>query len=221
MIGDTLLRQTTIGLLLVLGVASPTAAQDSQRALAAFKRSDYPAAFREWLPLAEKEHANAQFHLGLMYENGLGVPQDYSRAASWYGKAASQGHKDSQNNLAFLYLKGLGVKQNHDRAMHWYRKAAENRGRTSGAPLPSRRGEFQLQLGSVKSKIQAMKEAQRLNRIHRSVLGNLEVKPVRVDLGKRGVYYRLRTTPIGDRASAGALCREISHRNQNCIVTKP
>lgn len=35
--------------------------------------------------------AEAQFNLGIMYHNGLGVPQDYAQAVAWYRKAAAQG----------------------------------------------------------------------------------------------------------------------------------
>ena len=37
---------------------------------------------KEWRPLAEKGDARAQYHLGLMYENGEGVPQDDEKAVT-------------------------------------------------------------------------------------------------------------------------------------------
>jgi len=40
-------------------------------------------------PLAGE--ADAQFLLGLMYDNGEGVPQDYKQAIKWYTKVAEQG----------------------------------------------------------------------------------------------------------------------------------
>ena len=65
-----------------------------------------------------------------------------------------------------------------------------------------------------------MKEARRLNRVHRAVLGNLKIKPVRIDLGKRGIFYRLRTGWFNDRVAANSLCRQFAARNQGCIVVR-
>lgn len=216
-----MLGRTAIGLLFGLVVALPATAQDQQKAQAAFERSDYAVALKEWRPLAKRGNASSQFNLGLMYENGLGVPQDHVQAVTWYRKAAEQGHADAANNLGSLYDKGLGVKQNRAQAAVWYRKAAKGQLAAPNALSTASRGDFQVQLGAVKSQVRALKEARRLTRIHKSALGNLKIRPVRADLGKRGIVYRLRTVPLSDRASAGALCREISLRNQGCIVIKP
>jgi len=43
--------------------------------------------------------ANAQCNLGLRYDNGQGVKQDYTEAARWYRKAAEQGYALAQFNL--------------------------------------------------------------------------------------------------------------------------
>jgi len=42
---------------------------------------DPTAELRQW---AEQGDVHAQYHLGDMYENGRGVPQDYSEAVQWY-----------------------------------------------------------------------------------------------------------------------------------------
>ncbi|MSR43556.1 MAG: hypothetical protein EXS19_05920, partial [Pedosphaera sp.] len=39
----------------------------------------------------EKGDASAQYNLGVMYANGLGVPKDEVEAVKWYRKAADQG----------------------------------------------------------------------------------------------------------------------------------
>lgn len=44
---------------------------------------------------ANKGDADAQFHLGLMYGNGEGTPQDYKQAVKWYTKAANKGDADA------------------------------------------------------------------------------------------------------------------------------
>ncbi len=56
----------------------------------AYSRGDYAGALREWRPLAEQGDASAQSFLGIMYVEGLGVPQDYSKAHMWFNLAASR-----------------------------------------------------------------------------------------------------------------------------------
>ena len=56
--------------------------------LAAYERGDYATALREWRPLAEQGNAKAQVNLGVMYETGQGVPQDYREAVAWYRGSA-------------------------------------------------------------------------------------------------------------------------------------
>ena len=51
---------------------------------------------------AERGSAIAQNFLGLYYEKGLGVPQDYAKAIKWYRKAAEQGEPRSQHNLGVI-----------------------------------------------------------------------------------------------------------------------
>ena len=80
---------------------------------------------------------------------------------------------------------------------------------------------YRVQLGAGKSKAHTTREAGRLSRVHKAVLGNLKIAVVRADLGERGVYYRLRVGPLADRASAHALCRKLSAFQQSCIVIKP
>ena len=45
--------------------------------LDAANKGDYKTAFSLWKPLAEQGYAKAQYNLGVMYEKGQGVPQDY------------------------------------------------------------------------------------------------------------------------------------------------
>ncbi len=327
---------------LTLAFSMPAAAQEFEQGLAAQKRGDFTAAYRIWHPLAERGDGAAQNAVGLLYDNGEGVPQDHGRALAWYRKAARQGHADAQYNLGLMYANGLAVRQNYDTALMWYRKAAAQGHREAkvnldvlylmghvtrkgesqyaqtqrarsdlknlkttkntassasspqktgarpeaqavahavpagksvsrsvegdqataeardartdvaaignasprsgagpaGAPSPAKAsgaaenplmdksqppapsGDFRVQLSSVKTKLRAMKEASRLKQAHESLLGPLEIEPVRADLGDRGVFYRLRAGPLSDWDSAKSLCRALSSRNQGCIVVK-
>jgi len=69
-------------------------------------------------------HALAQKSLGFAYANGLGVGQDYAKAAQWHHLAAEQGDIDAQHNLGYLYAGGFGVEQDDVQAYMWYSIAA-------------------------------------------------------------------------------------------------
>ena len=74
---------------------------------------------------AEQGDAFAQWLLGLMYDNGLGVPQDAKEAVKWFRKAAEQGYAPAQYNLGVRYSNGQGVLKDYKEAVKWIRKAAE------------------------------------------------------------------------------------------------
>lgn len=99
-------------------------AQDFDKGVGAYDRSDYATALQEWVPLAERGDMNAQFNLGRMHENGKGVPQSDSEAINWYRKAAEQGHELAQFSLGGMYRFSQGVPRDYVEAAHWYLKAA-------------------------------------------------------------------------------------------------
>jgi TPR repeat protein len=108
---------------------------DFEAGMAAYHRGDYATALREWQRLAEQWQAEeAQFNVGLLYENGQGVPQDYVQARQWYAKAAAQGYAGAQSNLGRLYEFGHGVTQDYVQAYMWYILGAAQ-GDTLGAAL--------------------------------------------------------------------------------------
>ncbi|MGB8046470.1 MAG: hypothetical protein WCF53_00985 [Pseudolabrys sp.] len=80
-------------MILMLSFAVSGAAGPSEDADAAMKRHDYKTALRLIRPLAEQGDANAQYNLGVFYDNGLGVPQDRIRAYMWLSLAAMQGRE--------------------------------------------------------------------------------------------------------------------------------
>ncbi|WP_143541464.1 tetratricopeptide repeat protein, partial [Rodentibacter genomosp. 1] len=74
---------------------------------------------------AEQGHANAQFNLGLMYEKGRGVKQDYIQAKKWYEKASEQKHAAATTNLGYLYENGYGTRQDKYKARELYGKGCD------------------------------------------------------------------------------------------------
>ena len=84
--------------------AAPRSIEDGN---AAYTNQDYPRALQIWRPLADQGKASAQNGLGLLYENGQGVPQDYAEAARWYRKAADQGNTIARHNLEAARARSL------------------------------------------------------------------------------------------------------------------
>lgn len=78
-----------------------------------------------FLPKEELDCVKCQYNLGVMYNDGLGVPVDYEKARKWYAKAAEHGFADAQNNLGCMYVKGEGVPVDYVSARRWFTKAAE------------------------------------------------------------------------------------------------
>ena len=64
----------------------------------AYQNKDYTTALKEWKPFADQGIADAHYNLGLMYDNGQGVIQNYARAHMWWNIAASQGNKNALDN---------------------------------------------------------------------------------------------------------------------------
>ena len=73
---------------------------------------------------AEQGNATAQNRLGLLYNQGQGVPQDRILAKQWFEKAAEQGDAGAQVNLGTLYLLGQGALESDQMALFWFRRAA-------------------------------------------------------------------------------------------------
>ena len=106
-----MLKRYAMAIVLTLFSVIPSVAGDSNT-------------FAETKKRAEQGDAGAQFHLGLMYGNGEGVPQNYEQAIKWYTRAAEQGLAQAQHNLGLIYEQGQGVK-NYQQAIKWYTKAGE------------------------------------------------------------------------------------------------
>ncbi len=63
--------------------------------------------------------------LGVMYAQGIGVPQDDKQAMKWYRVAAEQGFDKAQFHLGAMYDKGTGAPEDDKEAIKWFRLAAE------------------------------------------------------------------------------------------------
>jgi TPR repeat protein len=120
----TMSKQLACLAVLMMLAASPVAAADFQKGVAAYERGDYATALKAWRPLAEQGHADAQYKLGGLYELGIGLPQDDASAARWYRAAAEKGNDRAQHKLGAKYERGRGVPQDYVLAHKWQNLAA-------------------------------------------------------------------------------------------------
>ena len=148
-------RRVALSVLMICLFITVSVWADYQKGAEAYERGDYKTALQEWRPFAESGDPQAQFRLGLMYENGWGVNQDGEEAVKWFRRASKQGHAraeqhlaamvgidlkgiaqllragaelgyaTSQNNLGSMYRRGYSVPQDYKEAVKWFRKAAE------------------------------------------------------------------------------------------------
>jgi hypothetical protein len=119
------------------------------KAEAAYRKSDYWTLLDLLRELTSKDSgfleaqrkaaaqgsATAQGFLGVLYEEGIGVPRDPKEAVKWFRKAADQGDAVAQKYLGDVYRQGSAVRADFREAMKWYGKAAQQGDGTAQAML--------------------------------------------------------------------------------------
>jgi hypothetical protein len=89
--------------------------------------TDWYAAFRVWLPLAEDGDPKAQYNIGRCYNRGDGVDQDSSKAKFWYLSAAEQNDPRALFNLYIFFSDENSSENDVEKAERYLEKAAEMR----------------------------------------------------------------------------------------------
>lgn len=100
-------------------------ADELDTAYSSVSEGDYESAVSLFEDLAVKGDARAQYELGRLYYQGLGVSQNYNEASHWYSRSGRQGNADAQYSLGNMFLMGEGVDQDDAKAIAWYEKAAD------------------------------------------------------------------------------------------------
>ena len=100
-------------------------AEDLPAANDAFERGEYVTALELYETLAAQGEAEAQFQLGLMYQQGLGTDVDGQMAQRYYEQAADQQSPQALDALGTLHLRGEGVIQNFKESLRLFQQAAE------------------------------------------------------------------------------------------------
>lgn len=88
----------------VFALIAAFAVQAEEPGREAFVAGDYAKALEIWRPMAEEGDARAQFNVGLIYDEGLGVERDREKAREWWSMAAEQGLLTAGYNLALLEI---------------------------------------------------------------------------------------------------------------------
>ena len=88
----------------------------------------------------------------------------------------------------------------------------------TAARTPS--GAYVVQVAALKVRDGARSAWARLQRSHPGLLGDKQLTVKKVDLGARGIFFRVRAGFFADRAGASALCRALKARQQDCLVAK-
>lgn len=87
----TTLKRFALAALAMLMTATTALAEDEvsySDGLAAFSQKQYAVAIQIWEPLAQGGHVGAQFNMGRMYDEGVGVVENDVTAVYWYKLAA-------------------------------------------------------------------------------------------------------------------------------------
>jgi hypothetical protein len=78
--------------------------------------------------------------------------------------------------------------------------------------------ETRIQIASLRTHDKAVEEMNRFRRVHAGLVANLEFEVQRLDLGERGIFHRVLSGPVGERAEGAALCTALAERRAQCQV---
>ena len=81
-------------------------------------------------------------------------------------------------------------------------------------------GGWRIQIASVKSEDVAKSTWARISTANGDVLANLKMQPIRVDLGEKGVWYRVQAGPL-DEKQAQSVCGTLKSRKADCVIVPP
>jgi hypothetical protein len=90
------------------------------------------------------------------------------------------------------------------------------------APVPApaaTSGTVRLQVAAVDSEGKAATEWSRLQKKFPAELGGLSMRTVRVDLGAKGIFYRIQGGPV-DEARARQICAALSAQGAGCVLVR-
>ena len=110
---------------------------------------------------ADQGHYEAMRSVAVAYEEGDGVPVDFSRAVDWYRTVAEAGDKDIAYELGMMYANGKQVARDDAEAIYWLEQTIDECGGvTHSASYEAESSFFQLGLLYANSEGSAQDQAQ-------------------------------------------------------------
>lgn len=93
---------------------------------AAYNSGQYAQAKVYWSKAAKNGHAEANYALGKLYEDGQGVTQSFNTAFGHYTQAGFKNHIPATYKVATYHYEGKSIAKSHSLAAIWFEKAADN-----------------------------------------------------------------------------------------------
>lgn len=85
-------------------------------------------------------------------------------------------------------------------------------------PITAGRQDYMVQLAASRSRALARGVYSNLQKNYDDVLGRRDPLILRVDLGERGIFYRVNVPGFANRAAATQFCADLKKRGQDCLV---
>ncbi len=90
----------------------------------------------------------------------------------------------------------------------------------AAAPAVAARQDFMVQLAAARSRALARGLYSRLQKSNNDMLGRRDPLILRVDLGDKGIFYRVNVPGFQNQNSAKQFCANLKKRGQDCLVRK-
>ena len=103
--------------------------------------------FEKNLVTARQGDPSAQNVVGIMYDEGIGVAQNFGEATRWYRMAAEQRYAQAQSNLATSYWNGKGTTKDEVEALAWLYVANSNPRRSDVSNLSQNIASLERRVG--------------------------------------------------------------------------
>ena len=97
---------------------------DTDAGLRYFGSGQFSEAVQAWQAAADQGDPAAALYLGVLFDTGTGVGQDYRRALDWYQRGGAAGNRTAMFNAAVMFDAGRGTPADLPTAVTWYERAA-------------------------------------------------------------------------------------------------
>jgi len=99
---------------------------DTAAGMSAFHSGHYRRAYVRWRMAADRGGAEAEYDLGVLYAQGLGVLRDLSEATRWYRMSAEKGIPEAEFALGQMYARGWGLPRDEADALASMESASDS-----------------------------------------------------------------------------------------------